>query len=246
MQCDICSRPEGAKLPFRCATCSRNALYELRFQHAQVLLHREDVARHLQAAIACPTTETEAQEGDRGHQAWNQERKYAYLHSVMPGGKDELLERTQEIRHHADRIRKSIEFGKADIARRKIDLSQRRSQITAASSGLFERQTSTLDKLARSISRTDQSWNRIHMETVNARVFLCTEAADLCGLRQRRRKRADLVKEEYTIGGLAIVDLRDLNSMLATTDGRFWLTTFQMCRPLKSPSPWAALRTYSY
>ena len=77
----------------------------------------------------------------------------------------------------------------------------------------------------------------MHSEIVNARVFLCTEAADLCGLRQRRRKKAGSIRDDYTIGGIGIVDLRDLNSTVEPIPNYALLTIFQAPPLLRSRSP---------
>ena len=210
MQCDICLRHENLKCPFWCATCARNRLYEPRLKNAQTLLHKEDLGRQVQAATASASPTNGAKPFKKGNQGVGD--THNWTSDEASGGKDELRERTQDTLTHIDYLRKEIEAGKADIARRKAYLTQRRFNMASATRGLAEQRAVVTDSLARAAIKTDKSWDSMHTDIVNARVFLCTEAADLYGLRQRRRRKGGLFRDDYTIGGISIVDLRDLNS----------------------------------
>ncbi|KAL4798147.1 UV radiation resistance protein and autophagy-related subunit 14-domain-containing protein [Aspergillus venezuelensis] len=73
------------------------------------------------------------------------------------------------------------------------------------------RESGLLNGIRNSIKRTDHLWHSNHTKTAEARIFLCREAASLYGLRQKVRKRDDSLKETFTIGGVSILDLRELN-----------------------------------
>ncbi|KAL4784287.1 UV radiation resistance protein and autophagy-related subunit 14-domain-containing protein [Aspergillus varians] len=76
-----------------------------------------------------------------------------------------------------------------------------------------------LNGIRNSIKRTDHLWHSSHIKTAEARIFLCREAASLYGLRQKVRKRDNGLKETYTIGGISILDLREMNGNINTQTG---------------------------
>ncbi|KAH0562108.1 hypothetical protein GP486_003200 [Trichoglossum hirsutum] len=214
MQCDICARKYTPRLPFNCATCARNVLYELRFENARTLVDKEALGQQVETSLPSngprevekPGTSTSAQRPSLVSSRWDVEQTTAQM--------EESLERIREIQNQADVLQKDIEHGRAQIAKLKASLAQRRSDYGSAAHNLPTRRTATLESVEKGIKRIDHRWNTLHARTAEARVFLCREAADLYGLKQRRRKKGGMVREDYTICGVGIVDLRDLNSML--------------------------------
>ncbi|KAI9784799.1 MAG: hypothetical protein M1839_001529 [Geoglossum umbratile] len=212
MQCDICARRHASRLPFNCATCARNVLYELRLENAGTLIDREALGRQVEASVPLggPTDVEKSRAGAvdqnllRNSNRWDVEQATAR--------KEESLERIQEIQIQANTLRKDIEDSRARIAKLKASLAQRRSDYDSISYNLLARRATTLDSAEKSIKRIDHRWNTLHTRTAEARVFLCREAANLYGLKQRRRRKGGVVREDYTICGVAIVDLRDLNN----------------------------------
>lgn len=217
MQCDICIRSESQKLPFFCTTCARNSLYDLRLKNAQTLLQKENLCRQVHVATGSTSSWTGTGDEVRPFQIDGQARESAHqwAYQIASSGQDEVRDRRQESLAHIETLRKEIEAGKADIARRKAILTHRRSHVFSATRGLAEQRAGVLDTLASGVRETSKKWDSMHSEIVNARVFLCTEAADLYGLRQHRRKKGGSIRDDYTIGGVGIVDLRDLNSNVA-------------------------------
>ncbi|KAH0539094.1 hypothetical protein FGG08_004332 [Glutinoglossum americanum] len=204
MQCDICARKHTSKLPFNCATCARNALYELRLENARTLLDKEALGRQVEASLS--SSSSTGQSSSSISNRWDTEQAAART--------GESLERIQEIQNQADVLKKDIEDGRVHIAKLKASLAQRRSDYESASHNLTARRTATLESVEKGIKRIDHRWNTLHARTVEARVFLCREAANLYGLKQRRRRKGGVVREDYLICGVGIVDLRDLNSAL--------------------------------
>ena len=213
MQCDICARRHTSKLPFNCATCARNALYELRLENAGVLVDKEALGRQVEAFVSLNSS-TDVEKPGAGHveriplrnsSRWDVEQATAR--------KEESLERIQEIQNQANVLRKDIEDSRARIAKLKASLAHHRSDYDSITHDLSARRATTLDSVEKSIKRIDHRWNTLHARTAEARVFLCREAANLYGLKQRRRRKSGVVREDYMICGVAIVDLRDLNSM---------------------------------
>ncbi|OBT49727.1 hypothetical protein VE04_09554, partial [Pseudogymnoascus sp. 24MN13] len=135
--------------------------------------------------------------------------------SVTPAERDAFAARTAEIILKADTLRLSLTHARASIAARKAALAARQRALEKARNGLATRQQRALDDLTTASKMSTYRWNHAHALTVQARAFLCYQAAELYGL-QRVRVRGGAVGDEYTIGGVRIVDLRYMNNASAT------------------------------
>ncbi len=210
MQCDICKRPSSSRLPFHCTLCARETLHEPRTQLTLVLLQEEALALDVERNIAQqkPTLNqnlskpsTKAQEPSP---SWTLERATAKRVASD--------ERTNAILSHVDALRTQTEGMKAEISRRRVNLAKRRSALKTANQINSQRETNVLEPVEKGVRRTKHRWDTLHAATLEARVFLCREAAQLYGLQQRKRKRGGSGADIYMIGGIPIADLRELNS----------------------------------
>jgi hypothetical protein len=204
MQCDICFRTGGQKLPFLCPTDARNQLYEPRVQHAQVLLENDALDKRITSLL---TSHSEVTEQDDLPAVSRQ------LVDRLTIEKEQAVDRTQQIIACADELRAKVERAREQAARRKATISRRKLEREQAASGLDARRARQADEVEKSIRMTKYKWNQLHAVTASSRAFLCGEAAKLYGLRQLRRNG---VLEEYMIGGIGIVDLRAMNSKFAS------------------------------
>jgi hypothetical protein len=203
MQCDICFRTGGHKLPFLCPTDARNRLYEGRIQNARVFLEKEVLEKQAAAALL-----SESEAADQNGQSTRRSRsapEVASLHSE----KEQAVDRTQKIIAHADELRAKVDNAQEEIARKKATLARRKSDLASASNGVDSRRTRQVEEVEKSVRMTKYRWNQGHSTTATSRSFLCGEAAKLYGLKKVRRSGS---LEEYIIGGIGIVDLRSLNS----------------------------------
>ena len=209
MQCDVCRRYWSSKLPFNCTTCARNTLYETRIEQAQTLLQRETAGNGVIGIVGATESNTSSskvpgKENATSTKTWELER--------ASSARVNSLDRTQAILSHSDALRKELKATRESIAKRKALLSQRRSDYDSASHQLSQRRAAALEPVENGIIRTQTRWDALHDRTVESRVFLCREAANLYALQQRKRRRGVLGRDNYTVGGVPIVDLRDLNS----------------------------------
>jgi hypothetical protein len=201
MQCDICFRTGGSKLPFLCPTDARNELYESRIQNAQVLLERDALGKRVaviagdQAANAPTATKSKPTR-------WDVENNIAE--------RDLVVDRTAQIMAQADELRTNIEKARRDIARRKATIARRKLDMESATNGLEQRRIRQTEEVEKKTKMTRFKWNQMHGTTTQSRAFLCGEAAKLYGL--RCLKGGDTPQDEYTIAGVPIVDLRAMNT----------------------------------
>lgn len=224
IHCDICFRPASRKLPFLCATDARNQLYEPRLRHAEVLLQNDALSHEIEALTSEDPTASPTDEEDTSIPPFTEStsptsppddrtpQQLAYDISLTLSSRDATLARTAEIILKADALRLSVTRARASIAARKADLAARARALEKARNGLAARQQKVLDDLAKASKMSTYRWNHAHALTVQARAFLCYQAAELYGLQRVRGRGGD----EYTIGGVRIVDLRYMNAASAT------------------------------
>lgn len=200
MQCDICFRTGGKKLPFLCATDARNRLYEPRIQHTHVLLEKDTLDREINDLLA-------KQDGDTNRGVASRQDV-----DTMLAESDQSIDRTQQIIAHAEELRAKVDKAREEIAKKRAALNNRKSELSSATNGVEARRTRQMEEVDKATRMGRYKWNQIHTVTASSRGFLCGEAAKLYGLR-RVRKNGGL--EEYKIGGIGIADLRSMNSMFS-------------------------------
>lgn len=208
MQCSICHRTSNFRLPFDCTTCARNALYGPRIQHAQVLLEAETLAHEVENKV----TLSRSGQSHNDTSATPRDVHLTFAAERLAAEQAIVEERTGAILAQADSLRQQTKEMKDYISREKANLSERRSTLDAANKRLSERRNNDLEPLEKGIKRTEYHWDALHSKTAEARSFLCTEAAQLYGLQQRKRKKGIPGRDLYLIGGTIICDLRELNS----------------------------------
>ena len=210
MECDICSRSTSPKVPFHCATCARNHTYGLRLEVAKTLLEKETKSRQVEEVTATGSAAYDKKQGDDPDRStgtvliWACERAAA--------AKEQSEHRAAAMSEHSKALQKEIGNMREDIRRRKLLLAQRRSETESVTHQVVERRSTMFEGVEHSVKRKEQSWYSLHNKISESRAFLCREAAKLHGLKQRKKKRGEQVRDEYSIGGVGVVDLTEMNS----------------------------------
>ncbi|KAM3065443.1 hypothetical protein ACMFMG_011438 [Clarireedia jacksonii] len=205
MQCDICFRTGGHKLPFLCPTDARNQLYEARVKTAGILLEKDALDRQLSALF--PSTS-----GTPGQHSQPTTALARSNVSEIHAERERVIERTNQIIAHADELRAKVEEAKRERDRKKAAIERRRSELAAVSSGAEVRRAKQIQEVESSTLRTKYRWNQAYSLIGGSRTYLCYEAAKLYGLQRVKRITGG---EDYKIGGINIVDLRSMNSASA-------------------------------
>jgi hypothetical protein len=233
MQCDICRRSSREGLAFHCTICARNAVYETRIHIAQALLENE-------AAGAAVGRNIGARKPVVSHSKSSSHPKSREISTVWAMQRAQIdqaasKEKTEHILSHVEALRNETVAMKAEMARRKAMLVQRKVDLKSAAEALAAREAAALEPLERGIRRMEHRWDAMHAKTVESRVFLCREAAQLYGLQQRKTKKAMAGSASFFIGGMPIADLRDLDSEAAFPLSWFRANAYKMPRQSKSP-----------
>jgi hypothetical protein len=224
MSCHVCSRAHSPRLSFYCTTCARNQLYQLRLENARLGLEKEALGRQIESAVAGERTERKGSEVEFAQDSEQKQSPWAV--QVAQTERALSLARSEATVAHMDMLKSEIKEKRSDISRRRMMLAQRRSDAESANYQLTERQTATLTSVQNGIKRTEHLWHALHNKTAESRVFLCREAASVYGLRQKLRKKNGEVRASYVIGGVTIVDLREMNGMLACLKLEFLITFY--------------------
>ncbi|KAJ6145220.1 hypothetical protein N7470_009115 [Penicillium chermesinum] len=209
MSCHICniahSRPS-----LLCPTCARNRLYQLRLDYGQVLLDKEARGREIEAAVSLTSDNARASDATKlGSEEVGSESSQRWAFQIITNQRTASSHRREDIRQNIKALKEAIDAKKNDITQRKEILARRRSDATSAQYQLQERDSTLLTSIQNTTKRTEHLWHSLHSRTAESRIFLCREAAHLHGLRQRVTKNDS--RPAYLLGGIPIVDLRDMN-----------------------------------
>lgn len=215
MICHICFRPPNSRRPFYCPTCARSQLYQLRVENAGVLLERSSIGQQIEDAVAKGTSQEESREPDKTLRLEEGASRRCALQAATTR-QAESAARTRALNERVKSLRADIKNKQTDISQRKAVLSRRRSDAESAKYQLAEREAATLANIENNTKRTDHLWHSLHSKTAEARIFLCREAANLYGLRQKvvDKDKEGGPREIYMIGGVPIVDLREMSGKL--------------------------------
>lgn len=215
MSCHICASSHP-RLPFLCPSCARNRLYQLRLEATQTLLDKEALGCQVEALVSSDQSqnghltdeERISRADDDGSRRWALET----VSSQQAGSSA----RRKAIAREIEMLKDAIKSRKADISERRALLSRRRSDAESAHYKIEEREVAIATSIQNTTRRTEHLWHSLHTKTAEARIFLCREAAHLYGLRQRTLRKGD-VRPAYVLGGISVVDLREMNGKSATT-----------------------------
>lgn len=210
MQCDICRRSPSERLPFHCTICARNAVYESRIRIAQILLQNEAAETAVERKIG--TRKMTASRSKSPPNKKSQETSMVWTVQRAYTDQASSTEKTEQILTHAKALQNQMEVMKAEIAHRKARIAQRRADLQSAQEELAVREATALEPVERGIRRMEHRWDTMHAKTLESRVFLCREAAQLYGLHRRKTKKEMVGGNAYFVGGMPIADLRDLDS----------------------------------
>jgi hypothetical protein len=219
MECDICGKAGHPSHAMHCITCARSYLEYPRIQLAKTLIDKDGVERHVEAVIRGSEDKTsqhvsltDSKGGllvDR-HECTNNLNWQRTKTETA-----EIQERVQLIKEQADRLREQMEATRLQLETKRKANAQRKSDLSSVTYGIESRRANELDKLQQTVKRMEYKSDRIHHDTIELRMQLCTTAAKLAGLKASKRRTKDgSIKDVFNIGPgtrLRIWDLRELN-----------------------------------
>lgn len=224
MQCDICFRTGGHKLPFLCPTDARNQLYELRVQTAGVHLEKDAIDREISRRYPLPLSKA-GKHSNEESAAVTQSNYDALITE-----RERSIDRTNQIIAHADELKANLERAKEERNKKKIANDRRKAELISTSKGIEARRIKQIEAVEGSTQRTKYRWNQTYDFIGESRAYLCYESANLYGLQRFKGSNGG---DEYRIAGVNIVDLRLMNS----TSSLSYTETMLMMVCSGKPSP---------
>lgn len=209
MECDICMRDFGGRRQPVCISCAHNTLYGPRIHQVAALLDREHSHRHVDAVIrpgndgvlAALPEDVNFDAITAGMKKHSYDRAEAERKGI-DSRVDAIVNKAKELKSQMEEYRKRIESQKEDIERRRKVLASERQE--------HEKQKPRATEPVQAASKkASQRLERTHNRIVDCRILLCREAAASSGFQRRKGVNG---RSEYTLGGIVVPDLRELNT----------------------------------
>jgi hypothetical protein len=218
MECDICGKAGNLAHPLHCITCARSYLEQPRIDLARTLIDKDGVEKHVKAVIegsGDKSSQHVSLSDSKGGLLVDRQECTHHLNLQRTKAETaETQERMQLIAEQADRLQRQMETTRKQIETQRTANAQRKSDLSSATYGIDSRRANELDKVQQHVKRIEYKSDKMHHDTMELRMQLCTTAAKLAGLKATRRKNKDgSIKDVFNIGPgrLRIWDLRDLN-----------------------------------
>lgn len=215
--CEVCRRGHHPqRLPFFCAMDARNALYEGRYANARVMIEMDELEQRVSTLLNDSKPDSAVAGSNRSS---------AYIENCA-SEQQKLMNRTEQIIEAAEKLQREVDGAKKEIRERKAAIARRKADLASASQGIAARRNREFEETKTAIRKIKFHWDREHEATAQYRAALCAEVAKL--YRLQRIKKVNPSRFEHKIGGLEIVDLHNLNSMVFSRKaGLFIANVFQ-------------------
>lgn len=204
MECGLCSQSHSNQRSFHCVTCARNAVYGPRVQHAHVLIEKDHLSREIERLTSANVEDDQTLELNEPSSRWVLEkRRNAILQSQH---------RAAALQEHRKSLANSIAKMKEELSQRRAILGKRRSALDMIQSTVPQRRREIVTRLDDKVKQREEDLELNHMRTKESRAFLAREAAALMRLRHVRTEKRGKLLDFYSIGGIFIPDLREINN----------------------------------
>ena len=213
MECGICSHELGRKRQPVCPSCARATIYESRIQQIQGLLEKEQQHKRIDTIVKVASTSDIAPQSPDAQSVDLAESSKKLQVLRWKSQTAVIDQRIEDIKEQQALLKRQIQEAKADNERRRQQHGQRRSDILKAQSELKSREPQLVEPLQSEMNRLRHKLSKVNNRMMQGRLQLCRETAYIAGLSLRKRKTTDgKHRDDYTIGGIHISDLRDLNT----------------------------------
>ena len=211
MECDICQRPSDTSLDFYCIACARNAVYVPRLEQARILLERNALKTKVEELVESKSTEqnqnatSQSAQLSTDQEIWRKEWKQVQT--------NEGNRRVTRIREDQENVRLEFAGLRTQIEELKVKIAEKKHILNTIRSKVPQRWSEDLSKATAANPKASLSLLQVEHKTISSRATLCREAASLMRLRQRRRQRDVPGREQYSIAGLTLPDLREISNV---------------------------------
>lgn len=200
VECAICEKDSADVTHFLCAGCARSSAYLARLEHARVLLEKQS----LHDVIINLTSSESSEEGrgdDQDQKIWAAELLQLKL--------NETKKSVDQTRHKIGEVKQDVHDLKADVSQLKAQVEKRKQSLAVVNDVPRPEHQDKSSKITSSLAH-------LQSKAIVNRAVLCREAASLMRLRQRRRQAGTNGREQYSIAGLTLPDLREISNVRCT------------------------------
>ncbi|EXJ88138.1 hypothetical protein A1O1_05066 [Capronia coronata CBS 617.96] len=211
MECSVCHNHLTQEQGVHCPSCARALLYNVRTELAKVLLEKEELGRKV-AAIVGPEPDP-SQPLDEETAAMRR----AWQAQCARNDAQESRDQNAEMERALAQTQKELAEKKAKAQAMREHLAQKRANIAAAKEALARGDKKKYEELREAYNKLKGQHDAVHEKIVESKEALCRKAADLLKLQHTKKKTKDgKIKDRYTIAGLLLPDLRDINNIRCT------------------------------
>lgn len=201
-------RDFGGRRQALCVSCAHATIYGPRIQQAGALLEREHSHRHADAVIrpgndgvlAALPDDVDFDAITAGMKKHSHDRAQAER-QASENRVDAIVSKAEELKSQMQEYQRKIESQREDIEHRRKVLAQERQEHEKQKPMIMEPIQTVANKASQRLEKT-------HNRIVECRVLLCREAALSSNLQRRKGAKG---RSEYTLGGIVVPDLRELN-----------------------------------
>lgn len=207
MECSVCQNRLSQEKGVHCPACARALIYNARTELAKVLLEKEELRRKVEAIVGPEPDPSNPLDEETAamRRAWQAQ--------CARDETQQTRERTEEIERVLAEKQKELEEKKAKAQAMREHLAQKRANLAAAKEALAKGEKKKYEELREAYNKLKVQHEAVHAKVVESKEVLCRKAADLLKLQHIKKKtKAGTIKDCYSIAGLLLPDLREINS----------------------------------
>ncbi|EXJ86940.1 hypothetical protein A1O3_03894 [Capronia epimyces CBS 606.96] len=211
MECVVCHSRLTQDRGVHCPACARALLYNVRTELAKVLLEKEDLGRKVEAIVGPEPDPSKPLDEETAamRRAWQAQ--------CIRNDTQQIREQTAEVERVLAEKQKELEEKKARAQAMRENIARKRANIAAAEEALARGDIKKYEELREAFYKQKAQHDAVHNKVVESKAVLCRKAADLLKLQHTKKKAKDgTIKDRYTIAGLLLPDLREINNMRCT------------------------------
>jgi hypothetical protein len=214
MECAVCSAVFPSHGQPTCVSCARALVYQARLDRLADLLNIETLRKQVNSVISPLSGFSLSSSPSSSEVVEITESAKRHAHAQVLRESQATRLRCTVINEQVNLLRQQMEQARRDNASRQLIIKQRHAEIVRERAEMTSRVPQLLEPLHATIRRSQRRLDKVQARTLEGRTKLCQETARLAGLQQKRRRMPDgSIVHDYAIGGISIIDLRQLNAV---------------------------------
>lgn len=195
MHCQFCSQTFDKDSELLCTACARHGIYLPRLEYAQLLIDKSKLNKQVEEQTLHPTNSS----------VWHRELSRVDVF--------EIRRRIDDLKQKQVAVRQEKQELDEIISGLKHRIGERRAALRTINKTVDRTRETILSQMFQAQNEYDTTARQLQHKSALNRAFLCREVAVLMRLKQRKRQKAGSVRETTSLAGLALPDLKEINTM---------------------------------